>query len=84
VLNVSTSYAPATALPPGMWAWPLYLATEGGASAEARVSVCGTSATLPVVTLHGLPGSTCRVVLASSGGSVLLDKKVPVEGGAAR
>lgn len=86
VLNVNTSYAPATALPPGMWAWPLYLATTGGgsATAEARVAVCGSSAAVPVVSLHGLPGSSCRVVLATFSGSVLLDKRVPVEDGAAR
>lgn len=93
VLNLNTTCSPALTLPPGMWAWPLYLATTPGpggdaaaAAADALVAVCGSSAALPLVSLHGLPGSSCRVVLASGGGDggVLMDSRLPVEDGVVR
>lgn len=89
VLSIHTSCAPATALPPRMWGWPLYLATsgEGAASVDARLAVCGSSAVVPVVSLHGVPAGqsgSCRVVLATAAGVVLFDEEVPVEDGVAR
>lgn len=86
VLSLTTSCAPATALPPGMWAWPLYLATtgQGAATADARITVRGSSAAVPWVSLHGLPGRSCRVVLASSAGAVLMDNRITLENGVAR
>lgn len=92
LLRLSTTSRASLALPPGMWAWPLYLPTTGvldcagGAdvSREARVAVCGSSAAASVVGLHGLQNSSCRVVLANADGSVVIDKRVPVEDGVAR
>jgi hypothetical protein len=92
LLRLSTTSRACLALPPGMWAWPLYLPTTGvldcggGAdvSREARVAVCGSSAAVSVVGLHGLHSSSCRVVLANADGSVVIDKRVPVEDGVAR
>jgi hypothetical protein len=85
VVHLCTSCRPALALPAGMWAWPLYLATTSGAAdARARIAACGCSAQTPAVSLHGLPGSSCRVVLATAGGDVLLDTRVDVQDGMAR
>lgn len=90
VMQLSTSSVAAHVLPPGMWAWPLYLAVAGdpasaAAAADVRVAVCGSSAALPVVSLHGLMGvSSCRVVLSAAGGAVLMDTRVPVEDGVVR
>jgi hypothetical protein len=90
-LPLSTSSALSTALPAGMWSWPLYVATCGSpeataAAADARVAVCGSSAAVPVVSVHGLSAGTssCRVVLAAAGGSVLMDCRLPVRNGVAR
>jgi len=90
VLQLSTSSGPAHILPPGMWAWPLYIATtqdaaSTAAAASAAVAVCGSSAALPQLSLHGLSGATsCRVVLSAAGGAVLMDSRVPVEDGVVR
>lgn len=85
VVHLCTSCRPALALPAGMWAWPLFLATTSGAAdARARIAACGCSAHTPAVSLHGLPGSSCRVVLATAGGDVLMDTRVAVQDGEAR
>jgi hypothetical protein len=54
------------------------------APAGAAAAAAGEAALPPVVAVHGLPGSACRIVVTNAPGDVLADCHCELQDGIAR